>query len=89
MHLIRTSAYTHVRTCNVQFSKERRREICSRVYIRVKILSEFLRVKRRSVSERGVLLMQPHDRAIAMRREETGSEEDPAPRRGAPSRVSL
>lgn len=38
--------------------------------------------------ERRVLLMQPHDREIAMRYEETGTEEDSTSRRGAPSRVS-
>jgi len=47
-----------------------------RSYIRVKTLLGFPREKRHSVTERGVLLMQPHDREIAMRCEETGFEEE-------------
>ncbi|KAG7190829.1 hypothetical protein KM043_006896 [Ampulex compressa] len=57
------------------------------VRTRVNTLGGLLDEERHSGTERKVLLMQPHDRKIAMRRRKSGSKEDPGSRRGASSRA--
>lgn len=82
MHL-----YACLRVC-IRVRKRRETHTCARIYIRVKTLGVSSRETAFGYCERRVLLMQPHDREIAMRYEETETEEDSTPRRGAPSRVS-